>query len=365
MPRPVVNEYQPSLTEWFVAIGKKELSEALREEDNRKADRLETLFQTIGLPYERPVELSASDLAENSPRFQKIMQAKGNELCALRLVPRVPGLPKLRNRGLTLRECYDTWFRKQKINPEQYTVFICPHSETLLWSAIFVVQPHAVFGEIVRGLHSQLTHGDVAGQLIQFRYDFHTWQWSVEDSEARAYVQQALTLLTVENPERQKTLQDTLGAVFVHNVLCGYFEFTVWPDQHLYFIDYNRLLPDHIPTPPLGLHTSASALHGTTAFPGRVRGRVTIAEPGTLHELDFPEGSILVCENTDVRYVPFMEKAGGIVTSKGGMLSHAAIIARELQKPCIIGVAGALDALRDGQEVIVDAESGNVLPIST
>lgn len=361
MSQAVITEYQPSLTEWFVAIGEQELSDSLREEDNRKADRLETLFQSIGLPYERPIELPARDLVENTPKFQEILQAKGDELCALRLVPHIPGFPKLRNRGLALRECYETWFRKQQIDPEQYTVFICPHSETILWSAIFVVQSDAVFGEIVRGLHSQLTHGDTKGKLIQFRCDFRTWQWSVEDAEARQYVEQALTLLTMKDAAQQQTLQRTLGASFAHNVLCGYFEFTVWPDRQLYFIDYNRLLPNHIPTPPaLPNDSSDTELHGTVAFPGTVRGKVTRVDASMIGQVDFSEGAILVCENTDVRYVPFMRKAGAIVTSKGGMLSHAAIIARELNKPCIIGVTGALERLQDGQEITVDGETGKI-----
>ena len=56
-----------------------------------------------------------------------------------------------------------------------------------------------------------------------------------------------------------------------------------------------------------------------------------------------------------------MRKAGAIVTDRGGMLSHAAITARELKIPCIVGCKDATKKLSDGDEVVVDATRGVVL----
>jgi len=55
-------------------------------------------------------------------------------------------------------------------------------------------------------------------------------------------------------------------------------------------------------------------------------------------------------------------RGGGaaIVTNEGGISSHAAIVARELQKPCIIGTRFATEVLKDGDTVEVDAEAGIV-----
>jgi len=55
-----------------------------------------------------------------------------------------------------------------------------------------------------------------------------------------------------------------------------------------------------------------------------------------------------------------MKKASAIVTDEGGLLSHAAITSRELNKPCIIGTKVATKVLRDGDLIEVDANKGLV-----
>ena len=135
----VTGENQPSMTEWFAAIGNVDRSNKFREEDNRKVDRLEVLFQTFGLQYERPDILPARALADGVAEFQNILATKGDELCAIRLVPNHPELPKIRDRGQTLRNCYENWFKTQTINPDDYTAYICPHTNELIWSLIFVI----------------------------------------------------------------------------------------------------------------------------------------------------------------------------------------------------------------------------------
>jgi phosphoenolpyruvate synthase/pyruvate phosphate dikinase len=58
--------------------------------------------------------------------------------------------------------------------------------------------------------------------------------------------------------------------------------------------------------------------------------------------------------------MPVLRKAGAIVTDEGGITSHAAIIARELKIPCIIGTKIATKVLEDGDLVEVDADNGTV-----
>jgi hypothetical protein len=76
MSKPVFTQFQPSLTEWFEGIGDKAEAEALRLEDNQNRERLEVLYQTIGLPYERPEPLPASDLKQLGPAFQSFLKGK-------------------------------------------------------------------------------------------------------------------------------------------------------------------------------------------------------------------------------------------------------------------------------------------------
>jgi pyruvate,water dikinase len=57
--------------------------------------------------------------------------------------------------------------------------------------------------------------------------------------------------------------------------------------------------------------------------------------------------------------------AGGLVTEEGGALSHAAVLARELDLPAVIGVAGALAVIADGDRVEVDPVAGTVRVLAT
>lgn len=74
----------------------------------------------------------------------------------------------------------------------------------------------------------------------------------------------------------------------------------------------------------------------------------------------FKSGEILVTTMTRPDFLPLMKKAGAIVTDEGGLTCHAAIVARELGIPCIVGVKNATSVLRNGDFVEVDAEKGIV-----
>lgn len=100
-------------------------------------------------------------------------------------------------------------------------------------------------------------------------------------------------------------------------------------------------------------------LKGTPASKGFAKGNVRLVLlKKQISELR--EGEILVTEMTTPEFVPAMKKAAAIVTDEGGITSHAAIISRELKKPCIIGTKIATKVLKDGDFVEVDAEKGIV-----
>ena len=74
-------------------------------------------------------------------------------------------------------------------------------------------------------------------------------------------------------------------------------------------------------------------------------------------------GDVLVTDMTDPDWEPIMKRAAAIVTNRGGRTCHAAIIARELGIPAIVGCGDATDRLRDGEEVTVscaEGDTGNV-----
>jgi pyruvate,water dikinase len=70
-------------------------------------------------------------------------------------------------------------------------------------------------------------------------------------------------------------------------------------------------------------------------------------------------GEVLVTDMTDPDWEPVMKRAAGIVTNRGGRTCHAAIIARELGIPAIVGCGDATDRLRDGQVVTVSCAEGD------
>jgi len=72
------------------------------------------------------------------------------------------------------------------------------------------------------------------------------------------------------------------------------------------------------------------------------------------------KGDILVTDMTNPDYVPFMRLAGAIVTDKGGITCHAAIVSRELGIPCVVGTENATKLMVSGEEYTVDARSGVV-----
>jgi pyruvate,water dikinase len=72
------------------------------------------------------------------------------------------------------------------------------------------------------------------------------------------------------------------------------------------------------------------------------------------------KGDILVTDMTNPDFVPFMKLAGAIVTDKGGVTCHAAIVSRELGIPCIVGTEHATKLMETGKEYTVDARSGVV-----
>jgi len=98
---------------------------------------------------------------------------------------------------------------------------------------------------------------------------------------------------------------------------------------------------------------------GTIAFKGKLSGRVAVVfSKSDLNKVT--KGDILVARTTMPDYTPAMEIAAAFVTDEGGLLSHAAIISRELRKPCIVGTKIATKILKDGMLVEVDADKGIV-----
>ncbi|HTX86553.1 MAG TPA: PEP-utilizing enzyme [Candidatus Nanoarchaeia archaeon] len=100
-------------------------------------------------------------------------------------------------------------------------------------------------------------------------------------------------------------------------------------------------------------------IKGITACSGWAKGKAKIVISKNQFA-KFKAGEILVAEMTEPSFVPIIKKAAAIITDEGGVTCHAAIVARELGIPCIIGTKIATKVLHDGDLVEVDADKGIV-----
>jgi phosphohistidine swiveling domain-containing protein len=100
-------------------------------------------------------------------------------------------------------------------------------------------------------------------------------------------------------------------------------------------------------------------LQGTPASAGRAVGTArVISGPADFGRLE--AGDVLVCTTTTPAWTPLFASAGALVTDTGGILSHAAIVAREYRLPAVVGCDMATSAIRDGTRVEVDGDAGRV-----
>ncbi|MFC3983103.1 PEP/pyruvate-binding domain-containing protein [Streptosporangium jomthongense] len=113
--------------------------------------------------------------------------------------------------------------------------------------------------------------------------------------------------------------------------------------------------------PPLSgaSDVTATGLTGTPGSHGTVTGTARIVR-GFGDFARVSPGDILVCPFTDPAWTPLLRVAAGVVTETGGVLSHAAIVAREHGIPAVLGVPDATNRLRDGAVITVDGTAGTV-----
>lgn len=116
----------------------------------------------------------------------------------------------------------------------------------------------------------------------------------------------------------------------------------------------------------------AGVIKGTIAYKGKVRAKARVLIPDfndfdkIKHAVaDMEKGEVLVAETTAPEIILACQKASAIVTNQGGMLSHAAIVSRELKIPCIIGTdKDVILNIQTGDELEVDADKGVIRIIS-
>lgn len=113
-----------------------------------------------------------------------------------------------------------------------------------------------------------------------------------------------------------------------------------------------------VPPLPSPQAPPGQVLSGWAASGGQHTGRARVLVEPEPAKLD--AGDVLVARATDAAWTPAFVAAGAIVVERGGPLSHAAVVARELGLPAVLNVNGAADIL-DGRTVTVDGDRGRVI----
>jgi pyruvate,water dikinase len=99
-------------------------------------------------------------------------------------------------------------------------------------------------------------------------------------------------------------------------------------------------------------------MQGTPCAPGVVRARARlIRDPRQTPDL---AGDLLCAHRTDPGWVPLFPTAGGVLVERGSLLSHSAVVARELGLPAVVGLKGLMDWLEDGEMIEMDGTAGTV-----
>ncbi|MFW6357926.1 MAG: putative PEP-binding protein [Chroococcales cyanobacterium] len=104
--------------------------------------------------------------------------------------------------------------------------------------------------------------------------------------------------------------------------------------------------------------TSPVILKGIGAAKGKATGEVYLF--GTDDQKSFPKGGILVVDQITTESLALINSAGGLITEAGGMTSHGAILARELNIPAVVGAKGAIQTLQGKETVMIDGDKGEV-----
>jgi len=104
--------------------------------------------------------------------------------------------------------------------------------------------------------------------------------------------------------------------------------------------------------------TVLSQLKGIGCCPGKVTGKVrVVTDPSETHSVN---GAILVTSSTDPGWVTLFPTASAIIVERGSLLSHSAIVSREMGIPCIVSVTGLLKTLKTGDLISMDGSTGEI-----
>ncbi|NQU99303.1 MAG: hypothetical protein HQ538_01070, partial [Parcubacteria group bacterium] len=344
--------------------------------DNQKTKRLEKLNQLIGLPINQTHYINGEDFKINSYKIKKIIKERGNsnKLHAFRISPKEKyggTFPTIKKYGFTFKEFYKH-FSNLNIDPNKAQIRVTDFRGELKYASVIIVGSEGIIGEVAKGTLYNLTYELEPAdkdKVITFFLEYGKNLCLLsENKELTRVVNKILNFIRSKDKNTIAKLKKYNFPIHNNNYIGGYYEYIEAENGKCAFTDINnKKIANN-----LNIKAAINFLKG---YPGqskrnlikglsvnfsnkKIQGKVQIINEKRIKE--FKPGNILVCESTNINYLPIMKKAKVIITDLGGITSHPAIIARELNIPCLVGTKIATQELKDGNEIEVDTKNGLV-----
>ena len=320
---------------------------------------------------ERFVEYFATLTA---PTFTSFLQEE--ELALLHIAEQVRTAPEEEARLLTAHQAAYFWIQNNYVKDhflsvEDFKKRLEEYKTIDIRSRIEELENLAVsHRQDKEALIEQLGLPEEIQTLLEITDDFNAWQ--DERKKGTFFATHYFSLLLEEfakrthysleqlkyafPPEMRQVLDETLDPLELNRRIA--YCIILWV-KDAYDVTTDPTLIEELDRIGTGKVVPSHEVKGFTASRGKVTGPVKVLESAEeIGKLE--EGDILVAVMTRPDYLPAMQKAAAFVTDEGGITCHAAIVAREMKKPCVIGTKIATKVFKDGDIIEVDAEQGIV-----
>jgi len=347
--------------------------------DNKKAERLTFLNKTIGLPINKTHVLPLSSFDINSKDLSLIIEDRGgaNISHAFRVAP-MEGFANIfdiqKHYGLTFSEFSDklkTLEIPRGVAEVRITNF---RGSPLGFSAVILITKDGIIGEVVDDDLYVLTYMDSVKEgksVVSFFKEPNSPVVVLSKNEIMvAKVNEIINKLSTKGNEVKL---NEAGYETSDGYVIGYYEYVEGKNGDSAFTDMNtKRISNNISVKDATLQLKRKVVGGVNGVmandvmpklqglvvykkDSKVEGRVCLFRDDLI---ELPENVIFVSPMTTVDHLPFMKKALAVITDFGGLMSHPAIISRELQIPTVVGTRNASKILKEGDRIVIDMESG-------
>ncbi len=333
--------------------------------DKGKTARLAKLKELINFPGNEALYIPGDEFTFDNASIKKL----GFKKYCFRLAPRQKFVGKfevIKKYGLTVKQLMN-FLKKFKQPTSSYEIRVTRYTDSVKFSAIILVSQTGVIGEAVRGELYHLTYGRPLrrGQnIVSFFLDtkLNNFFCDSKKSDIKLQIKNVLDYLLVTD----KTVQSRVaraGFKIVHNYIAGYYEYVEGDNGGVFTDMNNKRITTNLNIKSNFVLNWLDDKPGLRGVPIQSQGGIIIGKAQWISDDTvkiFKQDNILVCERTTADYLPAMKKAKAIITCRGGIMSHAAIIARELKIPCLTNVVQAKQKIRTGDVLTLNLQTGQI-----